>query len=78
MFSRIVSKLHSESNVLYKTRDELKSQGAEIRDLVSGNINEHGFVFPQELLEKVLWGKAFSGKAFPGAVKGDGKPMKSG
>ncbi len=54
MFSRIASKLHGESNVLYRLRDELKNQGHEIRDLVSGNINEQGFVFPQELLEEIL------------------------
>jgi alanine-synthesizing transaminase len=54
MFSKIASKLHGESNVLYRLRDELKAQGHEIRDLVSGNINDHGFVFPQDSLEEIL------------------------
>jgi alanine-synthesizing transaminase len=56
MFSKISSKLHGESNILYRLRDELAAQGREIRDLVSGNINEQGYVFPQDLLEEVLVG----------------------
>jgi aspartate/methionine/tyrosine aminotransferase len=54
MFSRIASKLHGESNALYKLRDALRDQGHEIRDLISGNINEQGFIFPQGLLEEIL------------------------
>jgi alanine-synthesizing transaminase len=54
MFSGIASKLHGESNALYKLRDELRDQGHEIRDLISGNINEQGFLFPQSLLEEIL------------------------
>ena len=54
MFSKIASKLHGESNVLYKLRDELNAQGHEIKDLISGNINEQGFLFPQGLLEEIL------------------------
>jgi alanine-synthesizing transaminase len=54
MFSTITSKLRGESNALYAMRDTLKSQGLEILDLVSGNINDHGFVFPQNLLEEIL------------------------
>jgi len=54
MFSRIASKLHGESNVLYTLRNELKAQGHEITDLISGNISEQGFTFPQELLEDIL------------------------
>lgn len=54
MLSKIASKLHGESNALYRLRDELKNQGHTIRDLVSGNINDHGFVFPQDVLEEIL------------------------
>jgi aspartate/methionine/tyrosine aminotransferase len=54
MFSRIAAKLHGEANALYRLRDELKAQGHAIRDFVSGNINEHGFVFPQDVLEDTL------------------------
>jgi alanine-synthesizing transaminase len=54
MFSHIATQLHGESNSLYRIRSELQSQGHIIRDLVSGNINEQGFVFPQDLLEEIL------------------------
>jgi alanine-synthesizing transaminase len=54
MFSSIASKLHAESNALYRVRDELKNQGHRIEDLIAGNINEHGLVFPQDLLEEIL------------------------
>jgi hypothetical protein len=54
MFSKIASKLHGEPNVLYRLRDRLRAQGHQIRDLISGNINEQGFVFPQDLLEEIL------------------------
>jgi alanine-synthesizing transaminase len=54
MFSNIALNLQAESNALYKLRDELKSQGHLVQDLISGNINEHGFVFPQNLLEEIL------------------------
>jgi alanine-synthesizing transaminase len=54
MFSTIASKLHAESNALYKLRDEIKSQGHIVQDFISGNINEHGFIFPQNLLEEIL------------------------
>jgi alanine-synthesizing transaminase len=54
MFSRLTEKLHGDSNALYRLRDELKRQGHALRDLVSGNINEQGFLFPQDLLEEIL------------------------
>ncbi len=54
MFSDITTKLHGTHNALYKLRDELRSQGHAVRDLVSGNLNEHGFLFPQDLLEGIL------------------------
>jgi alanine-synthesizing transaminase len=54
MFSDIASKLHSEANSLYRLRDEMKRQGHTVRDLISGNVNEIGLKFPQELLEKIL------------------------
>ena len=54
MFSRIAAKLHGESNALYTLRDALKAEGHAIQDLISGNINEQGFVFPQDLVEEIL------------------------
>jgi alanine-synthesizing transaminase len=54
MFSKITAKLHGESNALYKLRDTMKSGGQDVRDLISGSINDQGFVFPQDLLEETL------------------------
>jgi alanine-synthesizing transaminase len=54
MFSKIAAKLHGESNALHKLRDALKAGGHDVRDLISGSINEQGFVFPQDLLEETL------------------------
>ncbi len=54
MFSKIAAKLHGESNALYQILAEVKTQGRTVRDLISGNINEHGFIFPQDILEEIL------------------------
>jgi len=54
MFSKIAAGLSGQSNALYRLRDELKAQGHDIQDLVSGNINDQGFVFPQDFLEEIL------------------------
>jgi len=54
MFSAVAAKLHGESNALYTARDALRSRGHVIRDLISGNINEQGFLFPRERLEDIL------------------------
>jgi hypothetical protein len=54
MFSNIASKLYGEANSLYRIRDELRRSGKPICDLISGNINEQGFLFPQEILEEAL------------------------
>ncbi|MDR1729023.1 MAG: pyridoxal phosphate-dependent aminotransferase [Acidobacteriota bacterium] len=54
MFSDIATQLHGESNALYRLRDQLQAQGRGVRDLVSGNVNESGYVFPQNLVEEIL------------------------
>ena len=54
MFSRVASELHGPTNALYRLRDELAAAGTAIVDLVSGNVNEHGIVFPPDLLEPIL------------------------
>ncbi len=56
MFSQVASRLHGETNSLYRLRDELKRAGHEILDLASGNVTEHGILFPQPLLEDLLLG----------------------
>ncbi len=54
MFSSVASRLHAEKNPLYQLRDQLQSQGVRIIDLISGNVNEQGILFPQPALENTL------------------------
>lgn len=54
MFSRIASSLHGDANPLYALRDALTRRGVPVRDLISGNINEQGFLFPSDRLEDIL------------------------
>jgi len=54
MFSTIAKHLPGETNALYKICSEIKSQGYVVHDMVSGNVNEHGITFPQEILEPIL------------------------
>jgi alanine-synthesizing transaminase len=54
MFSSIAKRLPGETNALYKIRDEIRSGEHVIQDLISGNVNEHGISFPQEILDPIL------------------------
>ncbi len=54
MFSQIAAQFHGETNFLYRLRDDLNRQGQAVRDLVSGNINDHSIFFPQDFLEEIL------------------------
>src|SRR5215510_901867 len=54
MFSKLAARLSGAPDPLYALRDGLVAQGLGIVDLVSGNVNDHGIVFPQPLLEEIL------------------------
>ena len=54
MFSKVVSRLRSETNPLYRLRDDLERKGNRIIDFVSSNVNDFGICFPQPLLEEIL------------------------
>jgi alanine-synthesizing transaminase len=54
MFSRLVSRLHGETNQLYRLRDVQRSNGIAVCDLISGNVTENGIVYPQATLEGAL------------------------
>lgn len=43
-----------EKNPLYTLRDEILAAGGEVVDLISGNVNEHGIVYPQDTLKRIL------------------------
>jgi len=53
-FSSLSESLTASKNPLYVLHDELQRSGETILDLVKGNVNEHGMVFPQDALREIL------------------------
>jgi aspartate/methionine/tyrosine aminotransferase len=53
-FSSLVESLAASKNPLYVLHDELRAAGHTILDLVKGNVNEHGIVYPPDLLQEIL------------------------
>lgn len=53
-FSELAANLGGQRNPLYLLYDRLKSEGAEIVDLVRGNVNESGIVYPVDVLRPIL------------------------
>jgi len=56
-FSDLASHLGGPKNPLYALHDRLKTEGKNVVDLVRGNVNEHGIVYPPDVL-KDLWNTA--------------------
>ncbi len=54
IFSGLAESLGGSKNPLYLLHDRLKAEGAEIVNLVGGNVNEHGIVYPPEVLDQIL------------------------
>jgi len=53
-FSPLADSLAASKNPLYVLHDELSVAGRPILDLVKGNVNEHGIVYPQADLKEIL------------------------
>ncbi len=53
-FSSVAEELWGTRNPLYALHDELRAEGKPVVDLVRGNVNEHGMVFPEEILKDIL------------------------
>jgi alanine-synthesizing transaminase len=53
-FSSISDSMAGSKNPLYVLHDQLRGQGHTVLDLVRGNVNEHGIVFPPEVLDQIL------------------------
>src|SRR5437762_8878233 len=53
-FSDFASNLGGPKNPLYALHERLKTEGHPIVDLVRGNVNEHGIVYPPEILQEIL------------------------
>src|SRR6266511_3559677 len=54
IFSGLAESLGGSKNPLYLLYDRLKAEGVEIVDLIRGNVNEHGIVYPPEMLDQIL------------------------
>ena len=53
-FSDFAANLGGPKNPLYQLHERLKAEGAKVTDLVRGNVNEHGIVYPPDLLDEIL------------------------
>ena len=53
-FSSLSESLAASKNPLYILHDQLQAAGHKILDLVKGNVNEHGMLFPHEALREIL------------------------
>src|SRR5262245_12410663 len=53
-FSDFAANLGGPKNPLYQLHESLKADGASVTDLVRGNVNEHGIVYPPEILAESL------------------------
>jgi len=63
-FSDFAANLGGPKNPLYQLHDRLKEEGAKVADLVRGNVNEHGIVFPHEELAEILDEAAESARVY--------------
>src|SRR5690349_19851738 len=53
-FSDFAANLGGPKNPLYQLHERLKAEGAKVTDLVRGNVNEHGIIFPPDILADIL------------------------
>jgi aspartate/methionine/tyrosine aminotransferase len=53
-FSDFAANLGGPKNPLYLLHERLKTEGVKLVDLVRGNVNEHGIVYPPEILAGIL------------------------
>ena len=53
-FSDFAANLGGPRNPLYQLHERLKAEGTAVTDLVRGNVNEHGIVYPPDILTEIL------------------------
>ena len=63
-FSSLAESMIASKNPLYALHDQLREQGREVVDLVRGNVNEHGIVFPPDVLNEILRGAAEAARVY--------------
>jgi aspartate/methionine/tyrosine aminotransferase len=63
-FSELAANLGGPKNPLYTLHERLKAEGARIVDLVRGNVNEHGIVYPPDILHEILTNAAEAARIY--------------
>src|SRR4051812_36814862 len=63
-FSDFAANLGGPKNPLYALHERLKTEGANVVDLVRGNVNEHGIVYPPDTLADILRGAAEAARVY--------------
>jgi len=63
-FSLLAQSLAGARNPLYQLHEELQRDGRTVIDLVRGNVNEHGIVFPSDALDAILRDAAESARIY--------------
>src|SRR5262245_38617986 len=53
-FSDFAANLGGPKDSLYQLHDQLKAEGPRVTEIVRGNVNEHGIVYPPEILTEIL------------------------
>jgi alanine-synthesizing transaminase len=63
-FSPLAESLSGTKNPLYLLHEKLRHDGRTVIDLVRGNVNEHGIVFPTDVLDTILRHAAESARVY--------------
>src|SRR5262245_49309617 len=54
MLANLSRDLPSSLNSLYRAKNDALARGEQLIDLIAGNVNQHGIVFPPEKLDPIL------------------------
>jgi len=60
----LVARPGGAKNPLYRIHENLQRDGSAVVDLVRGNVNEHGIVFPPDVLSEILQDAAESARIY--------------
>src|SRR3989442_8685654 len=63
-FSDFAANVGGLKNSLYTLHERLKAEGIQIVDLVRGNVNEHGILYPPEILQEILTNAAEAARIY--------------
>jgi len=63
-FSSLADSLTSSKNPLYILHEELSAAGRPVLDLIKGNVNEHGILFPPAELKEILGAASESARVY--------------